>query len=837
MTSWLGNELHPRVILVEEATVDEVALLGGVHAIFHGEDTFKEGRNASGTHGVTHVDVDLGVDVGPTEAERVEVAGSLEGEPDTGARHRITAVDQVGCTEVGGTTRRARHRNTALDFRSRATGVVDRHHLEVVARSVVHGGRGVVVRRDRVHASEVDARGHELILSAILRVRREDIKEVVRVGLEHRELADLTRALFRHQATHLGLEVTTGADVEDGQTDVGGTEVQQVEEEGLVVAAVELEPGTIARLESGEEADVHVVGAGAADRTNVRHAVLEFQCGIAVVVDGGTAAAVHAFDREQELVAAGVLAEAGHMDVVILALLDVERHLTHEAFRAAVVVSTETLEVVEVAVHGLEHEDLRVEERVARGVEGVGTTGAHDHLLVRLRIEHVPHAGRIDVLTGTRGAHEVLSVDGVRQRARNLGAALDGLRAVGVVVGRRALTGAVIVRGARVVVQTEGVRTTEEGARTGLADVHSIAAHLVGAGSVEVAGHVLEVPSDVIGIVARGDVEEVATGSQTHEVGSAGQPIPLIGLVERARRGNVAVELGDVVHGAVPAIAKGVSHADLQDELACRTVDAGPVINGSGGREVRGVEVRTTVAAEVAEAAVEDGVRAEVAGRRIGTSHRAAHVTKRDAVGTADELVSEFRLVEGAGVDHLTVVGREGVDAIVPTVLKAVEHLEVVAPLRQADGVRPCTTKVHNRVGLHVADVPADLAVPASAADFEEEEELLVAAGAVVIDGGRVVVHRAGLGTAVAAVVADVAGNGRSLVVVAGRRVGTPLTADVFATAVVEVGRGVVVAGALRGTAYVEASRLTHEEELLNRTTGHTGTAFQDDLAVTDDLP
>ena len=49
--------------------------------------------------------------------------------------------------------------------------------------------------------------------------------------------------------------------------------------------------------------------------------------------------------------------------------------------------------------------------------------------------------------------------------------------------------------------------------------------------------------------------------------------------------------------------------------------------------------------------------------------------------------------------------------------------------------MRSGTAKVDHSIGLHVADVPTDLAVPASAADFKEEEVLLVAASAVVIDG------------------------------------------------------------------------------------------------------
>ena len=598
-----------------------------------------------------------------------------------------------------------------------------------------------------------------------------------------------------------------------------------------------MEPGTVARLETGEEAHVHVVRARATDRTDVRHAVLQLEGSGTVVVDRRSARAIHALDGEQELVPTGVLAEAGDVDVVILTLLYVEGDLTHEALRTAVIVSTEALEVVEVAIHGLEHEDLGVEERVAGRVESVGATGAHDHLLVGLGIEDIPDASRIDVLTGAGRAHKILAVDRVGQRTGNLGATLNGLGTVGVVVGRRALAGAVVVCGARVVVEAEGIRATKEGAGTGLAKVDAVAAHLIRAGAVEVARHILEVPSDVVGVVAGGDVEEVASRVETNEVGAGRQVVALVGLVQRARGGDVAVQLGDVVHRAVPAVAKGVRHADLQDELACRAVDARPVVDGRGRREVRGVEVRTAVTGEVAEAAVEHRVGTEVARRRVRAAHRAIHVTERDAVGTADLLVAELGLVEGARVDHGAVVGREGVDAVVPAVLEAVEHLKVVAALGQTDRVGAGSTEVDHRVGLHVADVPADLAVPASAADLEEEEVLLVAAGAVVVDGGGVVVHGPALGASVAAVVAVPVGNGRRLVIVAGRRVRTALAADVFAAPVVEVGRRVVVAGAFRGAPLIETGRIPHEEELLDGTTRHAGATLQNHLAVPDDFP
>ena len=105
MTSRLGDELHPRVILVEEAAVDEVALLRGVNTWLDRQDAFEQGGNAAGAHRVTHIQVELGVDVGSAQAERVQVARALEGEPHARPGHGVTAVDQVGGPQVGGTTR------------------------------------------------------------------------------------------------------------------------------------------------------------------------------------------------------------------------------------------------------------------------------------------------------------------------------------------------------------------------------------------------------------------------------------------------------------------------------------------------------------------------------------------------------------------------------------------------------------------------------------------------------------------------------------------------------------------------------------------------------------
>ena len=147
------------------------------------------------------------------------------------------------------------------------------------------------------------------------------------------------------------------------------------------------------------------------------------------------------------------------------------------------------------------------------------------------------------------------------------------------------------------------------------------------------------------------------------------------------------------------------------------------------------------------------------------------------------------------------------------------------------------TAEVHHRVGLHVADVPADLAVPASAADFEEVEEVLVAARTIVVDGVGIIVHSVAGRTSIAGVVAVAIRNGRRLVVVAGRGVGTTLAGEVLTAAVVEVGRRVVVARPFDGTALIQTCRIPHEEKFLNGATRLTRTALHDDLAIADHLP
>ena len=240
---------------------------------------------------------------------------------------------------------------------------------------------------------------------------------------------------------------------------------------------------------------------------------------------------------------------------------------------------------------------------------------------------------------------------------------------------------------------------------------------------------------------------------------------------------------------------------------------------------------------ERAETTVEHGIRAEVAGRRIRAADGAIHVTQGDAVGTTDFLVAEFGVVKRTCVHGLAIERTERIGCIVPAVLEAVEHLKVVATLWQADGVQTGTTEVHHRIRFHVADVPADLSIPAASPHFQEEEVLLVAAGAIIVNRTLVVIDRPRFRAAIAAVVTIIVGNGRRLVIVACRRIRASLAGQVFTTAIVEVGGRVIIACPLGRTADNEASRVSYIEEFLQGASSHTGPTLKDELTAEVDLP
>ena len=71
---------------------------------------------------------------------------------------------------------------------------------------------------------------------------------------------------------------------------------------------------------------------------------------------------------------------------------------------------------------------------------------------------------------------------------------------------------------------------------------------------------------------------------------------------------------------AIPTITESVGHGDLENQFSSRTIDTSTIIDGGTRREVRGIEVRTSITTEVAEATVEDGIRAEVASGRVRAS-------------------------------------------------------------------------------------------------------------------------------------------------------------------------------------------------------------------------
>ena len=374
------------------------------------------------------------------------------------------------------------------------------------------------------------------------------------------------------------------------------------------------------------------------------------------------------------------------------------------------------------------------------------------------------------------------------------------------VVGRRVGAGSVIERGGRVVVAGRRVRAARdvvpgaEARRLRAAEIATRgdrgAGHLEGVGTIAIGATdaVAEAVVDRQVVASLGQAGGLHDGATLSAVRAAGphrgsglvgeDPRELPGVVvEHGGHGEVqaADDAGAIVDGGVRVVVAGrrigATAAGAVVPAADAAVvieEAGAVVHGGARVVVAGGLERASEAAEVAGAVVDAGIRIIVAGRRI----RASEI---EVVGT--ELDGLSRAEGAAGGDDSGIHRQRVAARIEDAVAEAVQDLEGVAPIAEADGllVRGAGTGVRtareqDRASA-VGQGPGRLSGPGVRGDAHCDRDAVADAGAVVDGRARIVVAAGRVGAAVAAEVAHAIVDGGVRIVVAGGGIGTPESA------------------------------------------------------------
>ena len=447
----------------------------------------------------------------------MQLAVTHEGVPHTWTWSRSATGHTVGCTAHSRTTCRSCHNSVALQCDGRRALVVGRGVAEQ-ARRVVLVGFWVVVVGSRVRATQDDASGGELKLTASRLVGGEEQEVVIGVGLEGHEGLHRTGARASHQTTsHEVFDVVASVALQHHEAEVVVADVGGVEQERVVVRAVEGEEHTVRSLRASVPS-VNLLSVGTAE---VAHEGLtsDLSHGVLTLVVGwrsGDRGVTRSRDHE---VAAAV---SFHADVVV--------HTSHgrpcdgavEASLTSVAVGGNASQR---SVHVLgEDRDVSACGVVCLRVVQWGVASADSDLLIGVGVEDVPHACSAQHVVAVLEAFQSFSVGGVLDGTCRAQTASQSFRVSHVVVGGRQLARAVVHARRRIVVDARWVGATFEAALASQGEVKAVfltCAHS-GVSSAELVGQ-LDAHLTWVNVIQH--LEVVATRSQAHVVSADVQTV------------------------------------------------------------------------------------------------------------------------------------------------------------------------------------------------------------------------------------------------------------------------------------------------------------------------
>ena len=553
----------------------------------------------------------------------MQLAVAHESVPHTWAWGCSAASHTVGCTAHSRATSRTSHNSVALQCDGRRALVVGRGVAER-ARRVILVGFWVVVVRSCVGATQDDTRCGELKLTASALVVCPNHEVVVRVRLElWQEAFHRSCASSCNHATHKSGEIVTGVSVQHGKTDRLIGQVGGVEQEGVVVRAVEREVHCISSS-SSFPTQVNFLGISSAQVAHERLTGYLSNSSVTVVVRRRCSNRSVTRSRDHEIASA----VAFYADVVVHTSHGRPSNRTVESCCATVAVggnaSQRSIDVLS--------EDGNVRAcgvvRFSRKVVQRSVASADSDLLIGVRVENVPHACSAQHVVSVFKAFQSFTVCGVLDGTSGAQTASQSFCVGHVIVGGRQLARAVVHGCRGIIVDARWVGATFKAALASQGEVEAVVLTCThsGVSCAELVGQ-LDAHFTWVNVVQ--DLEVVATRSQAHVVSTHVQTV----TSECSGNGATVFEgtrrkVVEVVLCTAPSVAKAVKHVHSQNEgawIAVHTV----TWEGSVRIVVRSSGVLTADAAVVARLVINVRFHVIVASRSVSAAELAVTEVRR----------------------------------------------------------------------------------------------------------------------------------------------------------------------------------------------------------------